>query len=742
MELEKIPEITEYCIHDEAAPCAGVCPFGLDVRSFMKKLAKGRMPSAYKEFRTAVMFPKVVSELCDRPCLKVCQRAKIGDEPLDMERLEKAVMSLTAAAPPDVFQIPVKEDRIAVIGAGVTGLSLALNMAQKKYPVTVFEKGNGMGGRLAERPDFNMYLEDIKFQIGEEKIEFCFGKEIRSLDELAEYKAVYIATGRDGKSFGLRDSWDKELYTTARPLVFMAGEVCGQTMMEGIAAGRKVSMLMEGAMQTGRVIAPAAVKQCEKYDLVPKGAEPAAHVVPADAETGYTKAEVKEEAARCFLCNCDKCLKGCELMKKYGKPPKQLANEVAADLGPHFLASRTTTRQSYSCNQCGWCESVCPENVNMGEVFHISRTERVEKEIQPVALHDFWMRELEFVSGEAFYASMPKEGEKFEYAFFPGCRLGGELPEQTKRAASWMMENYHAGVVLGCCGAGAWWAGERERWEENSAKILDSWEKMGRPVFVTACATCMDMFAKLMPDIPVKSVYELLAESGEKAEKLFETAAVFDPCSARKNDIVRRSVRTIAGASGCTVTELEETGKCCGFGGHMRTANPELYDTVADNRVSMSELPYIVYCANCREVFLEKGKPCRHILEGYFGTEDRSFTLQEKMDNRLRLKNEIMQQMEGQTYMPEKKEWENLQIRVSEEVRAEMEQQLITDGDVKECIWRARNGGGEFVSDAGTSLACLVRKVMTYWVEYKMDADICELVSVYCHRMRILEGEA
>ena len=96
--------------------------------------------------------------------------------------------------------------------------------------------------------------------------------------ELEGFKAVYIATGKDGETFDLLDGWDAELFTTSRSLVFMAGEVCGQTMMEGIAAGRKVSMLMEGAMQTGRVIANAPVKQCEKYDLVPKGAVSAARI--------------------------------------------------------------------------------------------------------------------------------------------------------------------------------------------------------------------------------------------------------------------------------------------------------------------------------------------------------------------------------------------------------------------------------------------------------------------------------
>jgi len=72
----------------------------------------------------------------------------------------------------------------------------------------------------------------------------------------------------------------------------------------------------------------------------------------------------------------------------------------------------------------------------------------------------------------------------------------------------------------------------------------------------------------------------------------------------------------------------------------MRLANPELYDEITKHRSEASDKPYIVYCANCREVFASRGKKCAHILDMVFGLDanTRVPTLQEKRDNSLTVK--------------------------------------------------------------------------------------------------------
>lgn len=742
MELTEVSAFVKGCIHDAPAPCACACPFGLDVRSFLKKVAKGRLSAAARELRTATVFPTVAAALCPGNCRERCQRTLLGDEAVDLCGLERAVLRLAGPQPPDVFQAAEKQDKIAVVGAGPAGLALALNMAQKKYPVTVFEAEEELGGSLREHPDFPVFREDILHQFSQEQVEFRFGSRVERLEELEDFAAVYVATGDGGADFGLRGSWDSQLFTTERSMVFLGGGLCGMPLMESIAAGREVSRLMEGAVQTGRALGGSAKPVCHDHSLLPPDTVSAPRVTPENPEEGYTKAEAKEEAGRCFQCTCDRCLKGCELVHKYGKAPEQMSMEVLADSSPHFLASRTMTRETYSCNLCGWCGSACPEGVDLGALLQFSRTARAAAGIQPGAFHDFWLRELDFVSTEGFLAAAPAGRERCDYVFFPGCWLPASLPEQTLAAQSWLTRRYGAGTVLGCCGASAWWAGEQPLWEENSARLRQAWEKLGRPVFVLACATCADMLARLVPEIQTVSLYELMAKQEDlPVAAPFPAAAVFDPCSARRDDAARRGVRTLAARSGCGLEELADPGRCCGWGGHMRTADPALYQQIAEHRAGQSGLPYLVYCANCREVFLEQGKPCRHILEAVFGPCDQTYWLHQKRENYLLVKGTLMNEMEGTAFTPEKRPWDGLVLSVDETVRREMEEQLISDEDVKECIWSSIQNEDRFVDGEGRYLASFRRRVMTYWVEYTQDGAVCTVRSAYCHRMEFDSGE-
>ena len=73
----------------------------------------------------------------------------------------------------------------------------------------------------------------------------------------------------------------------------------------------------------------------------------------------------------------------------------------------------------------------------------------------------------------------------------------------------------------------------------------------------------------------------------------------------------------------------------------------------------------------------------------------------------------------------------------------EMEDQLISDEDVKECIFTAQESGGGFVQEDGTRLGMLVREVLTYWVEYRPadGENTFDVHTAYVHRMRLGEEE-
>ncbi len=742
MELQDTKAFVQNCFHDESASCVCACPFHLDIKSFLKKMAKGRWPAAYRDLSTAILFPSVAAELCPQPCRERCQRRGTGDEALNMAALEQACIRFAGDGAGSDFRLPPKEESIAVVGAGPAGLACAIGLARKKYSVTVFDKEQGWGGHLRSHPRFAVFDADFKKQFGTQNVDFRFGTEADS-EALSGFNAVYIATGEGGCDFGLGDSWDKKLFTTSKPGWFMGGGVCGMSLMDSIACGGKLSQLIEAYIKTGRaaLIVENSDEDCEGHMMEHPGVESAPIVLPADPEAGYTKDEAKAEAARCMQCVCDICMRGCELMAHYRKTPYKLAADICGDSHtmPPF-SNCEATRQTYSCNMCSWCAEACPENVNMGELFKFSREDRWKQKKWVPGLHDYWLRELDFSGGEGFYTSPGN----CEYLFFPGCQLSASAPQHVRSALAFLKSRADTGIMLGCCGAPAVWAGDIARREANISLIRSHWEAAGKPKIVCACATCSDMLKKQLPDAETVSLYQLLDEWDAPILTVpFSEAAVFDPCSAAKDDAVHSAVRSLAEKAGCSTEELSSSAKCCGYGGHMRLANPELYGKIVDNRSAESPLPYIVYCANCLEVFRARGKECAHVLDAVFGScVDEIPTLEEKRLNSLRLKGELMQEIENRGFAPSAAPWENILLDVSPEARANMEDKLITDSDIREVIFTVNSQRDYFEDGDGLRTASLAKKVLTYWVDYRENTDgSFRVESAYCHRMHIGEEE-
>jgi Fe-S oxidoreductase len=433
------------------------------------------------------------------------------------------------------------------------------------------------------------------------------------------------------------------------------------------------------------------------------------------------------------------------MLESFRKDPHKIAVDVYGDMhvNPPFSV-RTVTREVYSCNICGYCKSVCPVDVDIGALSQYSRAARMSAGVHPAALHDFWLREMDFATTEGAPAAAPRGKGTCTYAFYPGCQLGAANPEHVLRSYEFLRRTCDAGVVLSCCGAPAYWAGDEARLRANIDRTREDWLRLGRPTMVFACATCESLFGVFMPEVPRVSLYRLLALAERDIPRgPFAHAAVFDPCAARGDEAMQSGVRELARKSGATLEELSRPNRCCGYGGHIRIANPGLYDEIGRHRAEASDKPYVVYCANCREVFASRGKECAHVLDLVFGLEAGVPlpTLQQKRDNSLRVKGELMQHITGGGFRPQTHEWDGLTLVIGEALQKELDAKLISAADLKEAIWSAEASGDKFYDERdGTCLASMVKPVITYWVEYRRTApDTYEVASAYYHRMR-LEG--
>ncbi len=752
---EDFTAFTERCFRGDPASCSTACPFRLEIRSFLDKASKGKWTSAYKQLRNSVVFPVIVAALCESPCEERCQRAALGDEPIALREIEAAVLRNVKEQKAERYVIPPKEQTVAVVGAGTAGLACALNLAQKRYQVRVFDPQPGWGGSLRSDPRFADFDADIARQFAAVEVEFRFGAAVASLEELAGFTAVFVATGAGGESFGLLDGWDCGTFGTRDARVFMAGRLTGSTVVEAIAEGVEASKSIEHLLQTGKVGRAAGDYQkeaCARY-LTHDGVVRAPRVA-ATGPDGFTAEEAQAEAARCMQCDCDACIAGCELLRRYKKDPKKLAVEAHSDLAVSPFASRTLTREAYSCNLCGHCAAVCPEDVDVGGLLRLSRAARVSAGVAPGALHDFWLREMEFATTEGAFASAAPGKTTCEYAFYPGCQLGAGKPEHVLRTYEALSATHDLGVILSCCGSPAYWAGDDVRVDAHMAATRREWEGLGKPTLVFACATCSMVLGSFLPEIPRVSVYQMLAEStgagaaaggGAAAGPMFASpftqASVFDPCNARDDTGMEDAVRDLARSAGVSLTELPEKNRCCGHGGHIRVANPALFEEIVTHRTEAGEQPYLVYCANCRDVFAWKGKECAHILDVALGLETDMLvpTLDQKRGNQRHVKKELMKRLRGAEFEPARHEWDHVRLEIPEDVQYAMEEKLIRSDEIQEAIWTAENGGDFFHDpEDGSRLASLVKPVFTYWVHYRRTgAGTYEVLAAYCHRMRL-----
>ncbi|MDR2501731.1 MAG: NAD(P)-binding protein, partial [Oscillospiraceae bacterium] len=712
---ENITGMTARCINGAAPPCQTRCPFALEIRDFIGKCANGRWSSAYKVLRKSLVFPRLVSELCPRPCENGCVRDGRGGA-INISGLERAAVDGTPDKErrAEFYALPQKAESAALIGAGPAGLSVALGLAQKKYRVTVFDAADGWGGKLCSHAKFAEFDREFADYFARAGVDFQFKRMIRRLDELSGFDAVFIATGRGGETFGIGADCDPDTFCISGTNVFLGGGLLGRDAVLAVADGRRTVLSIETFLQTGKPHFQAPIPDCGAQLSFPRE-DFDARVEPR-AGHYYSEAEARAEAARCYKCDCERCMNGCELLRKYRKLPKKIAAGVYADTkaNPPF-STRGMTREAYACSNCGYCDSVCPVSIDMGEVLRTSRRHRAKTGTDIPTLHDFWLREMDFNTTEGEFHTPGK----CEYLFFPGCQLGAYNPMHVTRSLEALRTKFDIGVYLSCCGAPAYWAGEDGLLEQNCARLRAVWEEMGKPEMIFACATCEKLFNQLLPEISGVSLYKLLAELDVHAAlpEGFSDCAVFDPCASRYDAEMRSSVRILARRSGAALTELDNPGKCCGYGGHMRLADPELFGEITEDRTSASGKPYIVYCANCRDVFSLRSKKSAHILDIALGVDPAAIPdIDGRRRNTFALKGELMETETGAQLMPDGNPWDNIRLRISGETAEKIDRKLIAQDDLREAIY---GGAGRFADETGVCQCSLVRRNLTYWVTYR-----------------------
>jgi formate dehydrogenase beta subunit len=200
---KKIPR-QEYKIK-VTAPCESACPSHLPIATYVELIKEGRFGESLDAIRGATCLAGVLGRVCVRPCEENCRRGNV-DECISIKWLKRFVADyeLERRREPEIKKEGAKAEKVAVIGAGPTGLSCAYYLSLKGYPVTIFERLGEPGGMAAVGiPDYRLPRDIMRYEAGilkrlgvEIRYNTQVGKDI-SMSQMFEqgYRAIFIGIG-------------------------------------------------------------------------------------------------------------------------------------------------------------------------------------------------------------------------------------------------------------------------------------------------------------------------------------------------------------------------------------------------------------------------------------------------------------------------------------------------------------------------------------------------------------------
>lgn len=194
------------CIHCKNQPCVEGCPVSVKIPEFIQFIVDGDLDKAYDKIAETNNLPAICGRVCpqENQCEGNCTRG-IKGEPVGIGRLERFVADYhnnkKYTKPIEVY---ANKEKVAVVGAGPSGLTAAADLAKLGYKVTLFDAFHTAGGVLMYGiPEFRLPKKlvntELKNVIGlgvKLKTNTIIGRTL-SIEDLYDegFEAIYIASG-------------------------------------------------------------------------------------------------------------------------------------------------------------------------------------------------------------------------------------------------------------------------------------------------------------------------------------------------------------------------------------------------------------------------------------------------------------------------------------------------------------------------------------------------------------------
>ena len=248
-----------FCIDKkDRAPCVDTCPAGINVQGYVQLIAQGKYQEAIQLIMERLPLPGVLGRVCPHPCESDCRRAEV-DTPIAIRDLKRF-----AADQVDLDELPLPEiedrsEKIAVVGSGPAGLTVAYYLRLKGFQVKIFEVLDKLGGMLRTGiPDYRLPPDTLDKEINHILrlgVETCTGVRFGTdftLQDLKEegFSAVFLGIGAH-KSINLRITGEEDTAGVIDAVRFLREINLG----EKLSPGKRVVVIGGGnvAIDTARV---------------------------------------------------------------------------------------------------------------------------------------------------------------------------------------------------------------------------------------------------------------------------------------------------------------------------------------------------------------------------------------------------------------------------------------------------------------------------------------------------------
>lgn len=187
---------------DLRAPCQAACPVGTNAGLYVSLIAEGRYDEALRVASEPNPFPAICGRVCTAPCEDACRRGEF-DLPIairDLKRFATDHASTTRVIPPPTHHYG---EKVAIVGAGPTGLSAAYYLARRGYAVDMFDAMPVVGGMMSIGiPDYRLPRAELRRDIDAIQslgvtfhLNTAIGRDIELSKLQQDFTAVLLAVG-------------------------------------------------------------------------------------------------------------------------------------------------------------------------------------------------------------------------------------------------------------------------------------------------------------------------------------------------------------------------------------------------------------------------------------------------------------------------------------------------------------------------------------------------------------------